>query len=150
MVTKPFRLDLDTPLIPGEDPNIFYPDSDDEPMAENDHQRRVLIDISETLIQHFGERPDVYVSADIFVYYEMNNPDRKVAPDVLVTFGVEDRPRLSYFTWRDGKPPDFVLEVASPSTWHRDANEKRDIYAAMGVTEYWRFDPNRGQSLDGC
>ena len=145
MVTKPFRLGHDISLVPEEDPNIFYPDSDDEPMAENDHQRRVLIDISETLIQHFSDRQDVYVSADIFVYYEMNNPDRKVAPDVLVSFGVEDRERLSYFVWRDGKPPDFVLEVASPSTWHRDANEKRDIYAAMGVTEYWRFDPNRGQ-----
>jgi Uma2 family endonuclease len=145
MVTQPFGLDYDTPRVPEEDPNIFYPDSDDEPMAEDDRQRRVLIDVSEALIQHYGDRPDVYVSADIFVYYEMNNPDCKVAPDVLVSFGVEDRERLSYFVWRDGKPPDFVLEVASPSTWHRDANEKHDIYAAMGVTEYWRFDPNRGQ-----
>ena len=33
------------------------------------------------------------------------------------------------------------MEVASPSTWERDAAEKRDIYANMGVTEYWRFDP---------
>ena len=145
MVAKPFRLDGDTPLVPEEDPNVFYPDSDDEPMAENDHQRRALIDISESLIHHYDDRPDVYVSADIFVYYEMNNPNRNVAPDVLVTFGVEDRPRLSYFVWREGKAPDFVLEMASPNTWRRDATTKRDIYAAMGVTEYWRFDPNRGQ-----
>ena len=145
MVTQPFGLDYDTPRIPEEDPNIFYPDSDDEPMAESDLQRRALIDISESLIHHFDDRPDVYVSADIFVYYEMNNPHRSVAPDVLVTFGVEDRERLSYFVWREGKPPDFMLEIASPNTWRRDATEKRDIYAAMGVTEYWRFDPNRGQ-----
>ena len=145
MVAKPFRLDYDTPLIPEEDPNVFYPDSDDEPMAESDLQRRALIDISESLIQHYDDRPDVYVSADIFVYYEMNNPNRNVAPDVLVTFGVEDRERLSYFVWREGKAPDFVLEIASPNTWRRDATVKRDIYAAMGVTEYWRFDPNRGQ-----
>ena len=145
MVAKPLIFDYDTPRVPEEDPNIFYPDSDDEPMAENDHQRRVLIDISESLIHHYDDRPDVYVSADIFVYYEMNNPNRNVAPDVLVTFGVEDRPRLSYFVWREGKAPDFVLEIASPNTWRRDATTKRDIYAAMGVTEYWRFDPNRGQ-----
>ena len=43
--------------------------------------------------------------------------------------------------WREGKAPDFVMEVASPSAWERDAAEKRDIYANMGVTEYWRFDP---------
>ena len=145
MVTQPFGLDYDTPRVPEEDPNIFYPDSDDEPMAEDDRQRRVMIDVSESLIQHYADRPDVYVSADIFVYYEMNNPNRKVAPDVLVSFGVKDRERLSYFTWREGKPPDFVLEIASPNTWRRDATEKRDIYADMGVTEYWRFDNNRGQ-----
>ena len=145
MVAKPFKLNYDTPLIPEEDPNVFYPDSDDEPMAENDHQRRVIIDVSESLIHHYGDRPDVYVSADIFVYYEMNNPRRSVAPDVLVSFGVEDRPRLSYFVWREGKPPDFVLEVASPNTWREDATVKRDTYAEMGVTEYWRFDPERGQ-----
>ena len=145
MVAKPFRLDYDTPLIPEEDPSVFYPCSDDEPMAEGDLQRRALIDISESLIHHYDDRPDVYVSADIFVYYEMNNPRRNIAPDVLVTFGVKDRERLSYFVWREGKAPDFVLEIASPNTWRRDATEKRDIYAAIGVTEYWRFDPNRGQ-----
>ena len=145
MVAKPYRLDYDTPLVPEEDPSVFYPYEDGEPMAEDDRQRRVMIDVSESLIQYYGDRPDVYVSADIFVYYEMNNPRRSVAPDVLVSFGVKDRERLSYFTWREGKPPDFVLEVSSPNSWRRDATAKRDIYAEMGVTEYWRFDNNRGQ-----
>lgn len=144
MVTKSPRTPYETPLIPEEDPTIFYPEDDDEPMADNDWQRRAIVDISETLIQHFADRPDVYVSADMFIYYEMNNPNRHVSPDVFVVFGVSDHSRRSYFIWRDGKPPDFVLEVASPGTYERDANEKRDIYAAMGVTEYWRFDPNDG------
>ena len=145
MVTKSGNKVFDTPRVPEEDSNIFYPEDDDEPMAENDAQRRALIDTSETLIEHFAERTDVYVSADMFIYYEMDNPNRKVAPDVFVSFGVSDHWRGSYFTWREGKAPDFVLEVASPGTWARDAAEKRDIYAAMGVTEYWRFDPNRGE-----
>jgi Uma2 family endonuclease len=145
MVTKSGDKVFDTPRVPEENPNIFYPGEDDEPMAENDAQRRALIDTSETLIEHFAERTDVYVSADMFIYYEMDNPDRKLAPDVFVSFGVSDHWRGSYFTWREGKAPDFVLEVASPGTWTRDASEKRDIYAAMGVTEYWRFDPNRGE-----
>lgn len=145
MVTKSPWTFYDTPLVPEEDPSVFYPYEDDEPMAEDDRQRRVMIDVSESLIQYYGDRPDVYVSADIFVYYEMNNPRRSVAPDVLVSFGVKDRERLSYFTWREGKPPDFVLEVSSPNSWRRDATAKRDIYAEMGVTEFWRFDNNRGQ-----
>jgi Uma2 family endonuclease len=72
----------------------------------------------------------------------MNDNEVRVAPDVLVVFGVEDYPRDSYIVWReDGKIPDFVMEIASPSTYTRDLSEKRHIYAALGVTEYWRFDP---------
>ena len=33
------------------------------------------------------------------------------------------------------------MEMASGSTWRRDMREKRDIYALLEVTEYWRFDP---------
>ena len=43
--------------------------------------------------------------------------------------------------WEEGKPPDWVLEVASPSTGKKDWEFKRDYYAAMGVSEYWLFDP---------
>ena len=39
-----------------------------------------------------------------------------------------------------GKPPDFVLEVASESTAERDLGPKRDDYAAFGIPDYWRFD----------
>ena len=81
----------------------------------------------------------------MLVYYRMNDVDARVAPDVYVAFGADgNHRRMSWLTWREGKAPDFVLEVASPRTWERDAGDKRDIYAAMGVTEYWRFDP-RGE-----
>ena len=36
--------------------------------------------------------------------------------------------------------PDFVLEIASPSTRREDIGIKRDFYAALGIPEYWRFD----------
>ena len=39
------------------------------------------------------------------------------------------------------KSPDFVLEVASRSTGSEDTGPKRDDYAALGILEYWRFDP---------
>ena len=47
-----------------------------------------------------------------------------------------------------GKPPDFVLEVASPSTGRADYTTKRDGYARLGVVEYWRFDPSGGEYHD--
>ena len=39
-----------------------------------------------------------------------------------------------------GKPPDFILEVASESTGATDTGAKRQDYAALGISEYWRFD----------
>ena len=125
-----------------EDPSIEYPDSDGEPMADNDWQFTALTNTASALRVRYQDRPDVYVAGDMLVYYRMNDNQTRVAPDVYVVFGaLGNHRRSSWRTWQEGKPPDFVLEVASPGTWERDAGDKRRIYAEMGVTEYWRFDP---------
>ena len=49
--------------------------------------------------------------------------------------------RENYLVWKEGKGPDFVLEVASKSTWREDLGPKRRIYARLGVKEYWQYDP---------
>ena len=49
--------------------------------------------------------------------------------------------RMNYKVWEEGKGPDFVLEVASPSTWREDVGRKRGVYAGLGVKEYWLYDP---------
>ena len=46
----------------------------------------------------------------------------------------------AYVISEQGKPPDFVMEIASPSTGCIDVTEKRDDYAELGIGEYWRFD----------
>ena len=66
---------------------------------------------------------------------------RSVAPDVFVVLGVAKRRRYSYVVWQEGKVPDFVLEVLSPSSWRRDLGEKVEVYASLGVGEYFQFDP---------
>ena len=125
-----------------DDLTIEYPDSDGEPMAENDHQLTAMLDAISTLREWFDDRDDVYAGGDMLIYYRMNDNETRVAPDVFVVFGVESRhKRNSWIVWREGKAPDIVMELASGSTWRRDMKEKRDIYAEMGVTEYWRFDP---------
>ena len=55
------------------------------------------------------------------------------------------RARHGYLIWEVGKPPDFVLEIASESTATYDCTGKRDLYAAIGVSEYWRYDPTGGE-----
>lgn len=43
--------------------------------------------------------------------------------------------------------PEIVIEVVSPSSVHRDYNEKRDEYLQFGIREYWIFDADRQQML---
>ena len=72
-------------------------------------------------------------------------------PDLMIAFGV-DRAGIiennGYSIDELGKPPDFVLEVASLTTAENDYTVKRVDYAAFGVPEYWRFDPTGGHRYD--
>ena len=118
--------------------DVFYPCSDGRPMADDMWQSRAILKAAGDLeVAH----PDALVAADILVYPEKGNPKNRVAPDVLVAFGAGTHSRPSYLVWEEGKPPDWVLEVASPSTAANDLDFKRRAYAAMGVPEYWLFDP---------
>ena len=142
MVSKTARPQIHYDGDEVDDLTIEYPSSDGEPMAENDWQYTALTDTVSTLRVRYQGRDDVYVAGDMLIYYRMNRNDISVAPDVYVVFGAAgNHPRDSWLVWREGRPPDFVMEIASPSTWRRDATEKRRIYADMGVTEYARFDP---------
>ena len=86
---------------------------------------------------------DLLIATEMEVYFDPpDGPWRKLRPDLFVAFGVARRPEAtSYRVSEQGKPPDFVLEVSSPSTVKRDVGSKRKIYAAAGVPEYWLFDP---------
>ncbi len=118
-----------------------YPDSDGEPMAESDFQRKPLIYAIEALSIYFQPRADVYVSGNMFIYYEQGNPKMVVAPDVFVVIGANKQDRASYRLWQEPKVPDFVLEITSKSTRSEDQGSKRGVYAFLGVQEYWQFDP---------
>src|SRR5215470_372727 len=120
---------------------IEYPSSDGLPMAETDFQRKPLIYAVEALDAYFRHRPDVYVSGNLFLYYEEGNPRAVVAPDVFVVFGAIKRDRPSYFLWREPKAPDFVLEITSKSTRSEDQESKPQTYAQLGVREYVQYDP---------
>ena len=91
---------------------------------------------------YFRERADVLVAMELVVYYQRGNNQVWLQPDVQVVFGMEHcGSRCSFRVWEEGKGPDFVLEVASPSTAEKDAGHKAREYARIGVREYWRLDP---------
>ena len=120
---------------------VEYPSSDGKPMAENDAQRAAIMYAIGALDIWFADRPDVYVSGDLLIYYEEGNPRKSVAPDAFVVIGAEHRQRMTYKLWEEPKAPDFALEVASPNTWREDEGPKRRLYERLGVKEYWQYDP---------
>ena len=89
----------------------------------------------------FHGSADTYVTGDLLLYYEEDGERKSVAPDVMVVRGVPTGPRRTYLLWEEGKPPDFVAEVSSPSSRSDDRTSKRALYAKLGVREYFLFDP---------
>ena len=96
------------------------------------------------LALHFGDLDTTLVTADRWMVARAEfNKARARRPDLVIAFGVspEDyRASNGYIVSEQGKPPDFVMEVASPSTAEVDTGDKRDYYAGLGIPEYWRFD----------
>lgn len=120
---------------------IHYPESDGRPMGETEVHVRELADLFTTLDRHFRDRSDVYVGGDILLYYVEGQPRYCVSPDILVTVGIPKRPlRRSYFLWQEGQPPSMVIEITSEGSRREDL-EKKDVYARIGVTEYFLTDP---------
>jgi Uma2 family endonuclease len=121
-----------------------YPETDFQPMGETDLHITELIRLLETLRLRYRDAPDVYVGADMFIYFaEGDNRARaRVVPDVFVVPGVPREPmRRTWLMWREKVPPAFVIEVTSRKTRTRDVLRKPAIYAALGVAEYVMYDP---------
>ncbi len=96
------------------------------------------------LAQHLGNPETTLVAGE---HYLSPVPTTDMAgvryPDLLVAFDVDPaayRRSNAYVISEQGKPPDFVLEIASRRTGRIDVTEKREDYAALGIREYWRFD----------
>ncbi len=127
-------------------PSIFY--EDPEPVEDGMQQAPIIVRIASMLTDHFRGDPDVFVSAGGFIFYDPEDGNRRIAPDLYIAFDVDAKGiwdnLANYWVWQIGKTPDFVLEVASPSTAANDLGHKRDLYARLGIAEYWRLDPAGG------
>jgi Uma2 family endonuclease len=128
---------------------IIYPSRDGKPMAETPLHMEDMIDTIQVLQDHFSDEPDVYVWGNMLLYYEEGNPRKHVSPDVLMARGVPRKPDRDYYlVWKEGKAPDFIVEITSKSTKQEDKKKKFVIYRdVLKVSEYILFDP-RGDYLD--
>ena len=121
--------------------DVHYPESDSRPMGETEIHIREIMYLFQALNQHLRSVPDVYVGADLLLYYLEGNPKAFVVPDVFVATGVPRGERRIYKLWEEGQSPRLVVEVTSDSTSDEDLGKKKALYERLGVEEYILHDP---------
>ena len=134
-------------------PAIVYPETDGMPLPDGEYQAPLYRRIVRDLEVHFSNVSGARVNGDTFIYYVEGDPRRSVSPDCYVVFRLTEAALHSlslegnntYLLWEVGKPPDFILEIGSSSTARADLGSKRDLYAGLGVREYWRYDATGGE-----
>ena len=136
-------------VVPGP---LEYPDSDGRFLPEHPLQANAIVELRGNLKQHFRDRADVVVEGDMFLYYAEGQADERlvrgkrvgkyVAPDVIVVLDHDLGGRGTYKLWEEGKPPDFALDVISPSSEVRNQETQRELYARIAIREYFVFQPD--------
>ena len=139
MTTKPTTTHAFLPL---PDP----PEREPEDMTSFDHLTLSgsVHHLVHHLVQHLGNPGTTLVAGE---HYISPVPTQDMTglhfPDLLIAFHADPAAYYrsnAYIISEQGKPPDFLLEIASRSTGRQDVGEKRLAYASLGIPEYWRFD----------
>ena len=136
-----------TPVMT-ELPSIFY--EEPEKLEDGMLQAFIITEVAPLIASYFRGDRNTLVSTGGFIFYDRTDGNRRVVPDLYVSFDVDvqglmDGYMPNYLIWQHGKPPDFVMEVASPSTADNDLGYKGLLYARLGIQEYWRLDPTGGE-----
>ena len=138
---KTLVADFPAPPALGMDPLPDPPRMMD--MLQEPHNRTARSTLE---VRYIGD-PSVLVAGEGYLVASRSVRGPRLVPDCMVAFGVdaaEAKAANGYVIDEVGKPPDFVLEVASKSTARRDYRDKPRIYQAMRVGENWRFDYTGG------
>ena len=127
-------------------PQINYPESDGQPLADNTIQFRLIVTIQGGIDALFLDNPNVFVAGDLFWYPVEGEPWIRQAPDVMVVMGRPKGDRRSYKQWEEENiPPQVVFEIVSKSNTREELEiTKRQFYERYGVEEYYIFNPNKG------
>ena len=100
------------------------------------------------LRRHLGSPDTTIVLSEVPIGWRTTRRRRGLLiPDLLIAFNINRAGVIAskgYSIEEQGKPPDFVLEIASENTSGNDEDAKRKGYANYRVPEYWRFDPTGG------
>lgn len=129
--------------------DLVFPPGDlysDEPPLESDLHRDQIDLLIRILRQFWQERQDAYISGNLTVYYNaqrLKNRDFR-GPDFFVVLGTDPKPRKSWIVWEeDGKYPNLIVELLSPSTANSDRGPKKKLYQnTFRTPDYFWLDPD--------
>lgn len=128
-------------LPPRRKEEIFYPESHEEDMGESTIHYDLISDLIKALKLFLANQANVFIAANLNVYYEKGSPRKWYAPDLMICFGVSNRHRTVYKLWEENHFPQVVFEVASNTTWKTDISDKVEDYGRLGAEEYYLLDP---------
>jgi Uma2 family endonuclease len=142
-----------TPAVPLVDlPKIILPETDGEPLESTWHRDQINL-LLDVIRCRFHDRKDFFAGGNMFIYFSFEQArNRSVrGPDFFYVRGVRYDPlRPSWVVWEeDGKYPDVIVELLSPSTAHEDRTTKKRLYESTFRTpNYFCYDPDT-RELEG-
>lgn len=130
---------------------VIFPDSElyiDEPPLESSLHLQQMLLLLKCLEwwwrdqQHFN---DFFAAGNLTIYYSQRQHKSEDfrGPDFFVVLNTENQPRDTWVVWEeDGKYPNLIIELLSPTTASVDKGLKKQIYQDIFRTpEYFWFDP---------
>lgn len=127
--------------------------SEDGVPLESDWHRIEINLLIELVQQHYAGRTDYYAGGNMFIYFseeQARNRDFR-GPDFFFVRGVSPEPlRLYWAVWKEqGRYPDAIIELLSPTTAREDRTRKKDVYERTFRTpDYFCYDPGE-RKLEG-
>ncbi len=140
-----------TPSLKLPPENLIYDDG--EPLESNRHRTAMNV-LIRSVNQALTHRQDFFAGGNMFVYYsttQVMNRDFR-GPDFFVTLNIDGSwTRQAWVVWQEnGRYPDVIVELMSPTTAQIDQTEKKTLYEQTFKTrEYYIFDPFDPNSLQG-
>ncbi|MEC4984123.1 MAG: Uma2 family endonuclease [Oscillatoria sp. PMC 1068.18] len=163
--TNPQKISLTTPEniwvedegeLPMPPTDLIFDDG--EPLESNRHRIAMNV-LIRSLQQGYSDISDFFTGGNMFIYYsssqarniQAGNHDFKGA-DFFAVLNVDGRnDRQGWVVWEEnGRYPDVIVELMSPSTARIDKGPKKDIYEQVFRTpDYFIYDPFDAESLQG-
>ena len=122
---------------------LNLPTDDGEPLESNWHLAEIYA-LIHSMLWHWRDRKDYFAGGNMFVYFDPNHAkDRNFrGPDFFLVKDVPWGDRVCWITWKEGRVPNLIVELMSPTTKTVDLTTKRDIYEQILQTpEYVAYDP---------